>query len=1592
MEQGKPPAKRAKLSGRKKGKHHTKPNTLEPLNFKDLTEGLRLLGLVKEVHDYRVMMSLPNGLLGVVSATAVSQAYTRQLQAVAEATDTDVEMDVASLKDLFKVGDAIPCRVLASKMEGGRRRVDLSVDPKEVNKEMPLTALKAGSLLYGSVASAEEHGFMIDLGIPSIQAFLQMDPHELDLPVGKSLWCLLETEAGLELVTGETRVVRVSVDETDVQQTQVTPQIVKNVDCLRPGMKVSVTVEKVLESGLRVKCFKYSGSIYKSHVPQGLSHYAAGQELEARVLYIHPVSKSVSLTLLPGVIESVGGPGSNFADLSVGETLDDAEVLFVDKTCGVYFRIQQHTALAYLKQLSDKKVKDVNKSFPRGSKHRCRITGFHPADDVVLVSLKESVLQEKYLTVNDIHPGQIVECKVHQFHASGLIVMVGKDITGLVPRLHTADVPLKHIEKKFAIGDKLKCRVLKVDIKKNNCLLSNKRSLVTSSLTLPSSYDGLSPGMELEGWIKSVKDGGVVVSFCSDVTGWVPKSELSTVEISNPASMFYPGQVVRCRVLSCQPANQRLKLSLIISGKAPLAGRQELMKDFEAGKLMKAKVVKKVRENLEVKLLPGGTLALLPKNHLADSVDNQELLWRWLEPGQIIGKVMLYKQTNVVIVTKKESFVSAAREGLIPKSFADIEPGKLLPGVVKNHQTYGIFVELPGGLSGLVPRKFTMDHPIPDLPSVFACGQSVVVKVIEVKQENSRFLCSLRMCDCFHDDPSVGLELLETFLGERAPCLASPLVDEKTRDLHLGSIILVEVTKAADAGYLCQTDWGMVAILTRHHTGEADLPVGKKVEAVVLHVDPVTPCVEVSADRSLVQAVSRRVEKSHMDKAHEGQRIKADVVLVKEDFIVVALKQHASGTLAYMPTKQHLNDVLAKDTVTVGEETHVIVQKSDGNRVMVNFESRIPEAMAKKGKFVRERHDLQLGQTVTAQVQTVYPNQINITIGNVSGRVHVAEVADEMENGMYAFSGYKRGQEITVKVIGYRHSKSQKYLPISHPNIHKAMPECTLKPSKLKRTGCAPEDLASFNLQYKKGDRVTVFPIKFESNKLWVNVSPTVQGVISVFDLSRDLGVLQHAEKNFLPGHGYRATVLSVEKDGLLHLSLTGIRERVRKEKMVTGKVTSVTNRGIFLRLPDDFRGCMPLLEVGEGASHMSDVSVGMFVRCRAVTCTEKEKCVLSMGYEPVTLPVSSAPVSKTAATDSLSKRKRKRSRSSISEGEETDSASPTTEKRPSLQLTDKPGSEPGSRLQVPGGFLWEEPPAPRDKKDTDSDSDGQEEREAELPKKKKKNKSQTISQTVSAGGETQKDYDKLLLSRPNDSLLWIEYMSEHLNAGDIDRARSVGEQALKTISFREEQDKLNVWIALLNLENLYGSKEQVTKTFQQALQSNDPLMLYRRVAAMYNASGKMEEAEQTYQSMVRKFKQMKQVWVDFGLFLYKNGRLDAARNLLQRALQSLDRRDHVDTIGKFAQMEFTQGDAERGATMFEKIIAEFPRRSDIMSVYIDMVIKSGDLDRARELFERATSNMKNAKFFFKKYLTFEEKYGTDESVDRVKDKIESYC
>jgi hypothetical protein len=106
---------------------------------------------------------------------------------------------------------------------------------------------------------------------------------------------------------------------------------------------------------------------------------------------------------------------------------------------------------------------------------------------------------------------------------------------------------------------------------------------------------------------------------------------------------------------------------------------------------------------------------------------------------------------------------------------------------------------------------------------------------------------------------------------------------------------------------------------------------------------------------------------------------------------------------------------------------------------------------------------------------------------------------------------------------------------------------------------------------------------------------------------------------------------------------------------------------------------------------------------------------------------------------------------------------------------------------------------------------------------------------------ETTDDYERLIASQPNSSLWWIKYMVFNLQMAEIDKARNVAQQALKQILYKEDADRLNVWVALLNLENMYGTQATIDDVFNKANQNCDSLKIHFHMAEIYARSSKLQ-------------------------------------------------------------------------------------------------------------------------------------------------------
>lgn len=309
-------------------------------------------------------------------------------------------------------------------------------------------------------------------------------------------------------------------------------------------------------------------------------------------------------------------------------------------------------------------------------------------------------------------------------------------------------------------------------------------------------------------------------------------------------------------------------------------------------------------------------------------------------------------------------------------------------------------------------------------------------------------------------------------------------------------------------------------------------------------------------------------------------------------------------------------------------------------------------------------------------------------------------------------------------------------------------------------------------------------------------------------------------------------------------------------------------------------------------------------------------------------------------------------------------------------------------RFSLQQGFSWD---APMDEEQDTESSD-----EEPMPKtSNRKEAEDDMDDLATKKLDSATDFERVLLGSPNSSYLWIQFMTFYLQTGDVEKARQVARRAIKVIHFREEQEKLNVWLALLNLENMYGSPETLEAVFKEAVQLNDALEVHMRLLAVLENSNKLEEAAALFKRTAKKFGFRPSVWIDWYQFLLRHDRADEAHELVSRSLQSLDKREHIRALTAYALAEFKLGDVEHARTMFETLVSRYPKRLDLWWQYMDQEARLENIHGVRSLMERVfvarKHSTKQTKALLQKWLVMEKRIGDEDGVQAVLDRARAF-
>lgn len=621
---------------------------------------------------------------------------------------------------------------------------------------------------------------------------------------------------------------------------------------------------------------------------------------------------------------------------------------------------------------------------------------------------------------------------------------------------------------------------------------------------------------------------------------------------------------------------------------------------------------------------------------------------------------------------------------------------------------------------------------------------------------------------------------------------------------------------------------------------------------------------------------------------------------------------------------------------------------------------------------------------------------------HLDGFIHISHTSDSHVPILSSSSGPWRSNTIhRARVIGY------------HPLD--GLLQLSLRPSILDQRFLQAGDIQVGEVLKGTVKRLT-------DSALFVSISCNADGIIWPNHYA-DIP-LKHPSKRFKPGGSIKCRVLAVDPERM-RVELTAKKTLVESalpvltsiEEAKVGMITDavvyrVVDKGLIVRFYNNLKAFVPSREASEYSSKLKDMFVtGRVVKVRILTVNLNPPRVVASIRQASsskaakvtdTNDITSSAIAegvvavhKTPAVPSLSSSHAHEPIPSKALASKRNSPLPQAKAAPtqSQSMPRSPISKQAAPLKVEG-FSWFSSDVRSDAESDEASSDENSE-EDESSKKRKRRKKKEIEQDLTADmhsklPESNADFERLLLGSPNSSYLWVQYMSFLLQLSEIDKARETGRRAIQTISFREEEERLNVWIALLNVENVYGTDESLEAVFKDAARHNDSKTVHLRLAAILDQSEKHEQAEDQYKRTCKKFGYSSKVWSLFCEYYLRRRNLEQARKLLPRSLQSLEKRKHLKTISKFAQLEYKLGDAERGKTIFEGIVDSHPKRWDLWSIYMDMEAGQGDIQSLRNIFNRVFAikmTSHKARSFFKKWLELERKIGDEEGASAVKQK-----
>lgn len=356
--------------------------------------------------------------------------------------------------------------------------------------------------------------------------------------------------------------------------------------------------------------------------------------------------------------------------------------------------------------------------------------------------------------------GDVVKGIIVHIDREGVLVDVGTKSEGIIPPNELSRDSGRRADSAVHVGDEIDVYVLNTDDDEaGQLILSKKRADFEKAWDRV--IEAQRDGETLNAMVTERVKGGLVVDL--GIRGFVPASHVGTGQVRNLEK--YVGLELPLKVIEVDRDRRKVVLShRYATEEEREAQRQETLQTLAEGQV-RAGVVRRITDYGAFVDI-GGVDGLL---HIS------EMSWTRVKHPSDVLKVGDEIQVMVLKTNLEQGRISLGLRQILPDPWTQaqeqFQPGQILEGQVTRLVPFGAFVQLEGGLEGIVPNNELSLRRVNKPEDVVEVGQNVHVKILEIRPEERRMTLSIRQAleegyGEYQPDPDSGRVTLGDVYGD----------------------------------------------------------------------------------------------------------------------------------------------------------------------------------------------------------------------------------------------------------------------------------------------------------------------------------------------------------------------------------------------------------------------------------------------------------------------------------------------------------------------------------------------------------------------------------------------------------------------------------------------------------------------------------------------------------------------------------------------------------------------------------------------------------------------------------------------------------